>query len=89
VASDIPGYREVLDQAASVSVPPGDTAALVDAVCDLVSDEGRRERLGAAAREIAVERYAWPRIALRLEEIYAEVTGLGRGASATDEVRAA
>jgi phosphatidyl-myo-inositol alpha-mannosyltransferase len=89
VASDIPGYREVLDPTASVAVPPGDTEALVDAVCELVSDEGHREQLGAAARELAVERYSWPRIALRLEEIYAELTGLARGSRATDEARAA
>jgi phosphatidylinositol alpha-mannosyltransferase len=85
VASDIPGYREVLDPAASVAVPPGDTAALVDAVCDLVSDEARREQLGAAARELAVDRYSWSRIALRLEEIYAELAGV----TPAHEVRAA
>ena len=89
VASDIPGYREVLDPTASVAVPPGDTEALVDAVCDLVSDDERREQLGAAARELAVDRYSWGRIALRLEEIYSEVTGLGRGARTPDEARAA
>ena len=79
VASDIPGYREVLDPAASVSVPPGDERALVDAICGLVSDEGRREQLGVAAREIAVERYSWPGIARRLEGVYEQVTGLERG----------
>jgi phosphatidylinositol alpha-mannosyltransferase len=78
VASDIPGYREVLDSAASVAVPPGDRVALVDAVCDLVEDEPARERMGAAARGIAVERYSWPGIAARLVEIYERVTGLPR-----------
>jgi phosphatidyl-myo-inositol alpha-mannosyltransferase len=68
VASDIPGYREVLDPSASVAVPPGDTAAL-----------------GTAARELAVERYSWSRIALRLEEIYAELAGV----TPAHEVRAA
>jgi phosphatidyl-myo-inositol alpha-mannosyltransferase len=89
VASDIPGYREVLDPTAPVAAPPGDTGALVDAVCELVSDEPRREQLGAAARDLAVERYSWSRIALRLEEIYSEVTGLARGSGTTDEARAA
>jgi phosphatidylinositol alpha-mannosyltransferase len=86
VASDIPGYREVLDPSTSISVPPNDRKALVEAVCDLVADEPRRERMGAAARELAVERYSWPRIARRLEEIYADVTGLEREPA---EVRAA
>jgi phosphatidylinositol alpha-mannosyltransferase len=84
VASDIPGYREVLDPAASVSVPPGDARALADAVCSLVADEPYRVSLGERARELAVERYSWPVIARRLSEIYGRVTGLAR-----DEVRAA
>jgi phosphatidylinositol alpha-mannosyltransferase len=84
VASDIPGYREVLDPSASVAVPPGDPAQLVEAVSALVADEERRRRLGAAARELALERYAWPRIARRLEEIYEQVT-----ASALTGARAA
>src|SRR5918992_2005167 len=70
VASDIPGYREVLEPAAAVSVPPDDVDALVRAVEQLVEDEPRREAMGEAARELAVERYSWPRIARRLEEIY-------------------
>jgi phosphatidylinositol alpha-mannosyltransferase len=81
VASDIPGYREVLDPGASVSVPPGDVHALADAVCALVADEPRRERLGEGARERAVERYSWSRIAVRLSGIYEQVTGLERGAA--------
>ncbi len=79
VASDIPGYREVLDPAASVSVPPGDVAALVDAVCALVADEPRRERMGQAARDLAIERYSWPGIARRLVQIYEQVTGIAGG----------
>ncbi len=79
VASDIPGYREVLDPAASVPVPPGDVAALVDAVCGLVADEPSRERMGQAARELAIERYSWPGIARRLVEIYEQVTGIVGG----------
>jgi phosphatidylinositol alpha-mannosyltransferase len=79
VASDIPGYSEVLTPDASVSVPPGDRGALADAVCELVSDEPRRERRGPGAREIAVERYAWPGIAKRLSSIYEQLAGSERG----------
>ncbi len=84
VASDIPGYREVLDPSASVAVPPGDTAALTDAVAALVEDEPRRAALGESARALAVELYAWPGIARRLERIYEQVTS-----GARDEARAA
>jgi phosphatidyl-myo-inositol alpha-mannosyltransferase len=89
VASDIPGYREVLDPAASVAVPPGDTEALVRAIAELVEDEPRRSALGGAARAIAVERYSWPQIARRLEEIYEQVAGGAPDARLDDEVRAA
>jgi phosphatidylinositol alpha-mannosyltransferase len=76
VASDIPGYREVLTPEAAVQVAPNDADALADAVCGLVADESRRERMGEAARTLAVERYAWPAIAKRLEEVYMTVTGI-------------
>ena len=78
VASDIPGYREVLDPNAAIAIPPGDTNALANAVCELVGDEPRRQALGEAARELAVERYSWPVLARRLEEIYGRVTGIGQ-----------
>ncbi|MGI8479990.1 MAG: glycosyltransferase family 4 protein, partial [Gaiellaceae bacterium] len=84
VASDIPGYREVVDPTTSLTIRPGDPSALADAVCDLVADEPRRQAMGEAARELAVANYSWPVLARRLEEIYGRVTGIGR-----DEARAA
>jgi phosphatidylinositol alpha-mannosyltransferase len=84
VASDIPGYREVLEPAASVAVPPGDTDALVDAIARLVDDEPARVAKGEAARALAVERYSWPGIARHLVEVYERATGLS-----AEEARAA
>jgi len=72
VASDIPGYRAVLEGDAGVLVPPGDHHALVDGVVDLLADEEARQRRGAAARALVVDRYAWDEIARRLVEIYEE-----------------
>jgi len=89
VASDIPGYREVLEPAASVAVPPGDTGALVDAVAALVEDEPRRSAMGEAARELAIERYSWSKLAVRLEEIYERVTGIAPRIDAGGQARAA
>ena len=84
VASDIPGYREVLTPQVAVSVEPNDADALTGAVCALVEDEPRREAMGEAARALALDRYAWPAIAERLEAVYSSVTGIG-----VDEARAA
>jgi phosphatidyl-myo-inositol alpha-mannosyltransferase len=73
VASDITGYRDVMTPETSVAFPPGDEQALVDAVVALLADEPRRERMGAAGRELAQSRYDWDSIAGRLVEIYEAV----------------
>jgi glycosyltransferase involved in cell wall biosynthesis len=70
VASDIPGYRDVVTPETSITFPPGDGAALVDAVSSLLADEPRRQAMGAAGRRLARQRYAWDAIAQRLVEIY-------------------
>jgi phosphatidyl-myo-inositol alpha-mannosyltransferase len=78
VASDIAGYRDVMSPEAGVLVPSGDPAALARAVVELLEDEPRRRALGAAARELARERYSWDDIARRLVGIYELVTGRAR-----------
>jgi len=70
VASDIGAYRQVVTPEAGVLTPPGDEAALVEAVVALLADEPGRARRGAAARELAVSRYAWPRLAAELSGTY-------------------
>jgi phosphatidylinositol alpha-mannosyltransferase len=82
VASDIPGYREVTTPETSVTVMPDDPAALADAVTGLLADETRRVAMGHAARALAIDRYAWPDIAQRLEGIYERaIDGDGRRAA--------
>ena len=73
VASDIPGYRAVVDPDIGVLVPPGDHAALAAAVVEVLADEALRQRRGLAGRELVQHRYAWERIAGRLLEIYEDV----------------
>src|SRR5947208_5890249 len=75
VASDIAGYRDVMTPEAGVLVPPGDPPALADALVGLLDDEPRRRALGAAAREVARERYSWDDIGRRLTQIYELVSG--------------
>ncbi|MBV8256705.1 MAG: glycosyltransferase family 4 protein [Actinobacteria bacterium] len=70
VASDITGYRDVMTPETSVSFPAGDVQALAEAVESLLADEPRREAMGAAARQLALDRYGWEAIARRLVEIY-------------------
>jgi phosphatidylinositol alpha-mannosyltransferase len=79
VASDIPGYREVLPESAGVLVPPGDPAALADAIDALLGDGERRARLGAGGRREAAH-YAWPRVAERTLAVYERCLAPQRGA---------
>src|SRR5262249_14117089 len=62
VASDIDGYRAVVNPDVGLAFPPGDVPALTAAVDELLSDETRRERMGAAGRQLAQERYSWDAI---------------------------
>jgi glycosyltransferase involved in cell wall biosynthesis len=77
VASDIPGYRDVMTPDTAVSFPAGDTGALADAVEALLADEPRRAAMGAAGRQVAQERYSWDAIAQRLSAIYESVAAAG------------
>jgi phosphatidyl-myo-inositol alpha-mannosyltransferase len=73
VASDIPGFADVALPEAALLVPPADEAALTEAIAGLLADEPRRAAMGSAGRELAVELYAWPDVARRLEQIYERV----------------
>jgi phosphatidyl-myo-inositol alpha-mannosyltransferase len=75
VASDIPGYRDVMTPETSLAVPPDDSDALAAAVTALLADEQRRAGMGTAARELAIDRYSWSDIARRLEAVYEAATG--------------
>jgi len=76
VASDIPGYRDVMTPETSVAVTPGDPGALAEGVEKLLADEEGRAALGAAARQLAIDRYSWQDIARRLERIYDSARGV-------------
>jgi phosphatidylinositol alpha-mannosyltransferase len=73
VASDIPGYREVVTEETGSLVAPDDPEALADAIQALLADEGARAERGRAARERAMSEYAWPLLARRLADCYERV----------------
>jgi phosphatidylinositol alpha-mannosyltransferase len=71
VASDIPGYREVLPASAGRLVRPGDDSALAAAVAELLGDDELRSRLGDAGLA-AAQRYDWSVVADEVVAVYAE-----------------
>ncbi len=82
VASDIPGYRDVVrDGTDGLLVPRADPVAVAAALRTLAFDEPRRRAMAAAARERA-ERYAWPRVAAEVLEAYEQASSIGDAAPA-------
>jgi phosphatidylinositol alpha-1,6-mannosyltransferase len=62
----------VADGETGVLVPPGDDAALADALAGLLSDPGRAKALGEAGRRRAAE-FSWRRHAAAVEALAAEL----------------
>jgi phosphatidylinositol alpha-mannosyltransferase len=74
IASDIPGYREVVrDQVEGLLVPPRDPPALARSLEQVLEDADLAKRLGEAGRQRA-GRYSWDSVAAEIEDIYREVT---------------
>ena len=70
VASDIPGYRDVVrDGQDGILTPPGDALAVAEALRRLALDAPMRARMARAARERA-ERFAWPHVAAEAADSY-------------------
>jgi len=73
VASDIDGYRDVMDDGVQgVLVEPERPEALAAALVSLLRDPARRRAMGVAGREKSL-RYAWRVVAARVLEYYASV----------------
>ena len=71
VASRLGQIGDVLsDQDTALLTEPGDARQLADAIVRLSSSPELRRRLGAAAREAAVERHPWKRNAGRVLDSY-------------------
>ncbi len=66
------------DQATGILVPPGDPAAMADAVAMLLADDALRARLSANAVRDARERFSEDRMVREYLELYEEALG-GRG----------
>jgi glycosyltransferase involved in cell wall biosynthesis len=73
--SAVGGFPEVAAEGAAELVPPGDAAALHDALARLLADPAAREGLAAGARRAAAERYGWDAIARAHLDLYARLAG--------------
>jgi len=77
VASDIPGYRDVVRQGIDgLLTPPGDALALAEALRQMALEPDRRRAMAAAARQRA-ERFAWPHVAAEIAGCYEQAIAVG------------
>jgi phosphatidylinositol alpha-mannosyltransferase len=82
VASDIPGYRDVVrDGVDGVLFPRGDATALAETLRDLALDPVARTAMASAAREHA-QRFAWPTVAAEILETYEDAAAMPAPATA-------
>ena len=74
VATDVPGCRDVVkDGINGVLVPPRDSSTLARGIANLLSDQYTREIMGARSREMAVAKWAGPRIREQVLGLYHEL----------------
>jgi phosphatidyl-myo-inositol alpha-mannosyltransferase len=86
VASDIPGYRDVVrDGIDGVLTPPGDALALAEALRALALDSAARGRMIASAR-LRAERFSWPHVAAEVLDCYQQALAVGRPATRAGRV---
>ncbi len=77
VASDIPGYRDVVrDGQDGLLTPPGDALALAEALRRMALEPAERHAMARAARERA-ERFAWPHVAAEVAQCYEQALAVG------------
>lgn len=76
VATDVGGVPDVVvPPHRGVLVPSGDAEAVARAVLDLLADNQRRRRLGAAGRESIYPEYDSATLVRRIEQLYLGLTG--------------
>ncbi|MBV8219164.1 MAG: glycosyltransferase family 4 protein, partial [Solirubrobacterales bacterium] len=89
VASDIPGYRDVVrDGVDGVLVPPADPRALAEALRQLWEQPGRLAELGRAGAA-AARRFAWSDVASQILDVYHEAIAISgsRGGHSVSQSR--
>ena len=73
VVSDAGSLPEIVSPEETGCVtPPGDPAALRQAVDRLLADDAARRRLGANAREVVAQRFTWQQTAQRCLTVYGQ-----------------
>jgi glycosyltransferase involved in cell wall biosynthesis len=75
VLTAVGGFPEIAGAGAATLVPPGDPAALHEALRTLLADPDERAQLATAARRLAADEHDWAAIARAHLDLYATLVG--------------
>ena len=73
--SRIPGPSEVAGEGFAMIFERGDVEGLGECLSQLREDVDLRDRMGARARDAALDKYCWTKVAPRVLDLYEEVVG--------------
>jgi glycosyltransferase involved in cell wall biosynthesis len=74
ITTPVGAHLEVIEpEVSGILVPPGDVAALADALVRVIEDEGLRSRLARGARARFLEKFDVRRYVARLEQLHADL----------------
>lgn len=74
IATDVPGCRDIVqDEVNGVLVPPRDSSILAMSIANLLLDPHARETMGVRSREMAVAKWAGPKISEQVLSLYHEL----------------
>jgi glycosyltransferase involved in cell wall biosynthesis len=74
ITTPVGAHSEVIEpEVSGILVPPGDIAALADALVRVIEDESLRNRLARGARARFLDRFDVHRYAARLEQLHADL----------------
>lgn len=79
IAADIPANRAWVHPSRGALFPPGDAAALAEAIVGALGDPGKRASAAELNRRTVVEQASWSVGMRRLEEIYRSIAPSSRG----------
>ncbi len=79
IVSDVGGLRDIpLHQTTGLLVPPGRVAPLLDAMQELVGDEGKRAAFGSAGPARVRDKFSVDRMVMNYDAMYQDVLAEGR-----------
>jgi len=73
IATAVGGNTELVNDQNGILVPPGDPAALADALADLAMNAEKRKKMGTESLKMVMERFSWQKSMNALEGYYREV----------------